>query len=165
MTQRLHTEDLAHADVSGAPAGDDVMVAELADDEPRDPDMVDLRHGTAGTPTATAERPAMAERSAPGTPTSTGTGTAEGHWAGLGNTGDLRQQWEAIQAGFVDEPRRAVEQADSLVAEVIQRLAKSFADERTRLEGQWSRGDQVGTEDLRVALQRYRSFFQDLLAH
>jgi hypothetical protein len=77
----------------------------------------------------------------------------------------LRQRWKAIQAGFVDEPRRAVEDADALVAQVIRELAESFAAERGRLEAQWSRGDQVGTEDLRVALQRYRSFFQDLLSH
>ena len=72
-------------------------------------------------------------------------------------------QWTKIQAAFVDEPRKAVEQADKLVAEIIQHLAKSFADERKKLEGQWSRGDQVSTEDLRVALQRYRQFFQSLL--
>jgi hypothetical protein len=85
-------------------------------------------------------------------------------WSGLlGDTGDFASRWQAIQAGFVDEPRRAVEEADSLVAEVIQRLASSFSDERSRLEQQWSRGDQVGTEDLRVALQRYRAFFDELL--
>jgi len=63
----------------------------------------------------------------------------------------------------VDEPRRAVERADELVAEVIKRLADSFAHERSRLEGQWGRGDNVSTEDLRVALQRYRAFFDRLL--
>ncbi len=77
---------------------------------------------------------------------------------------NLRSRWDAIQTGFVDEPRRAVEQADSLVAEVMQRLAQLFADERSKLEGQWSRGDNVSTEDLRVALQRYRSFFDRLLS-
>jgi hypothetical protein len=76
----------------------------------------------------------------------------------------LRGRWGDIQAGFVDEPRRAVEQADSLVAEVMKRLAEGFAEERARLEKQWDRGDNVTTEDLRVALQRYRSFFDRLLA-
>ena len=61
------------------------------------------------------------------------------------------------------EPRRAVEQADALVAEVIKRLADSFAEERSKLEGQWGRGDDVSTEDLRVSLRRYRSFFDRLL--
>ena len=72
-------------------------------------------------------------------------------------------QWNSIQAAFVDEPRKAVEQADKLVAEVIEHMSTTFANERKNLEGQWSRGDQVSTEDLRVALQRYRQFFQSLL--
>ena len=76
---------------------------------------------------------------------------------------DLRRRWSDVQAGFVDEPRRAVEQADSLVAEVMKRLAQGFANERTTLEHQWDRGDNVTTEDLRVTLQRYRSFFVRLL--
>jgi hypothetical protein len=76
---------------------------------------------------------------------------------------DFRTRWTDIQTGFVDEPRRSVEQADALVAEVIKRLANSFAEERSRLEGQWGRGDDVSTEDLRVALRRYRSFFDRLL--
>jgi hypothetical protein len=76
----------------------------------------------------------------------------------------LRSRWDSIQTGFVDEPRHAVEQADSLVAEMMQHLAQLFADERGKLESQWSRGDNVSTEDLRVALQRYRSFFDRLLS-
>ena len=76
---------------------------------------------------------------------------------------DFHKRWTDIQTAFVDEPRHAVEQADELVAEVIKRLADSFARERSRLEGQWSRGDNVSTEDLRVALQRYRAFFDRLL--
>jgi len=79
-------------------------------------------------------------------------------------THTFRSRWDSIQTGFVDEPRRSVEQADSLVAEVMQRLAETFADERSKLEGQWSRGDNVSTEDLRLALQRYRSFFDRLLS-
>lgn len=77
---------------------------------------------------------------------------------------DLRGRWTSIQAGFVDEPRKAVEQADGLVATAMKRLAETFADERSSLEGQWDRGDDVSTEDLRLALQRYRSFFGRLLA-
>jgi hypothetical protein len=75
----------------------------------------------------------------------------------------FRSRWDAIQTGFVDEPRHSVEQADSLVAEVMKRLAETFADERAKLEQQWSQGDNVSTEDLRIALQRYRSFFDRLL--
>jgi hypothetical protein len=77
---------------------------------------------------------------------------------------DFRARWDAIQVGFVDEPRRVVEQADSLVAVAMKRLAEMFAAERTKLEGQWDRGDNVSTEDLRLALRRYRSFFGRLLS-
>jgi hypothetical protein len=77
--------------------------------------------------------------------------------------GDFRSQWNKIQTGFVDQPRRTVEDADKLVAAVMQRLAEGFANERSGLEKQWDRGDNVSTEDLRLALQRYRSFFDRLL--
>ena len=79
-------------------------------------------------------------------------------------TQQLRDRWHSIQAGFVDEPRKAVEDADSLVAATMKRLAEIFAGERDRLESQWDRGDDVSTEDLRVALRRYRSFFDRLLS-
>jgi hypothetical protein len=77
---------------------------------------------------------------------------------------EFQTRWEKIQTGFVDEPRQTVEQADELVAEVMKRLAEGFASERERLEGQWGRGEDVSTEDLRVTLQRYRGFFQRLLS-
>ncbi len=77
---------------------------------------------------------------------------------------DFRSRWSNIQAGFVDEPRKAVQQADELVAQAIKSLAERFAEERNRLEHTWDRGDQVNTEDLRVALQTYRAFFQRLLS-
>ena len=79
-------------------------------------------------------------------------------------TGGFRERWHEIQAGFVDEPRTSVQQADQLVADLMQQLARSFAAEHGRLESQWDRGDDVSTEDLRVALTRYRSFFDRLLA-
>ncbi len=79
-------------------------------------------------------------------------------------TEKFRSHWNSIQTGFVDEPRTSVEQADSLVAEVMGRIAETFAVERTRLEDQWNHGENVSTEDLRVALQRYRSFFNRLLS-
>lgn len=77
---------------------------------------------------------------------------------------DLRKRWSEVQASFVDEPRRAVEDADALVAGAMKRLAEMFAAERSSLEGQWDRGGDVSTEDLRVALTRYRSFFDRLLS-
>jgi hypothetical protein len=79
-------------------------------------------------------------------------------------TQDFTMRWREIQIAFVDEPRDSVANADALLAELTQRLASSFSDERQRLEGQWDRGDDVSTEDLRVALTRYRSFFDRLLS-
>jgi hypothetical protein len=78
-------------------------------------------------------------------------------------SGRFRARWTDIQGTFVDSPRSAVERADSLVAETMKRLAEMFSEEREKLEGQWDRGDNVTTEDLRVALQRYRAFFDRLL--
>jgi hypothetical protein len=78
--------------------------------------------------------------------------------------GEFQSRWADLQTSFVDEPRRSVQEGDSLVAELMQRLASSFAEERQALEAQWDRGDDVSTEDLRVALQRYRSFFDRLLS-
>jgi hypothetical protein len=74
-----------------------------------------------------------------------------------------RARWGGIQTGFVDEPRKAVEQADALVAELMQRLTDGFASERHRLEERWGRNEQASTEDLRQAMRRYRSFFERLL--
>jgi hypothetical protein len=76
----------------------------------------------------------------------------------------FQQRWKEIQTRFVDEPRGAVEDADSLVANLMQQLANGFATEPERLEAQWGRGEDISTEDLRVALQRYRIFFQRLLS-
>jgi hypothetical protein len=73
-------------------------------------------------------------------------------------------RWSEIQAEFVDEPQRAVQEADALVADLMQRLTRTFASERDQLESRWSGGDEVSTEDLRQGLRRYRSFFERLLA-
>jgi hypothetical protein len=77
---------------------------------------------------------------------------------------ELRARWHGIQVGFVDEPRNAVQEADALVSATIKRLAEIFADERQKLEQQWDRSENISTEDFRVALRRYRSFFARLLA-
>jgi hypothetical protein len=77
---------------------------------------------------------------------------------------EMRTRWETIQTGFVDDPRISVQQADELVATAIGKLAESFAQERTKLEEEWSKGNDVSTEDLRQALHRYRAFFHRLLS-
>jgi hypothetical protein len=83
---------------------------------------------------------------------------ADDHLAGL------RARWDNVQAGFVDDPRECVQKADSLVSDVVEQLTTGFAQARSRLEEQWARGEEASTEDLRVALKRYREFFERLLA-
>jgi len=78
--------------------------------------------------------------------------------------GKFRKCWEQIQTEFVDDPRGSVKKADGLVADTIKRLAEVFAEQRTRLEHEWDKGDSVSTEDLRQALRKYRSFFDRLLS-
>jgi len=73
------------------------------------------------------------------------------------------ERWRRVQAEFVDDPRKSVAEAHELVGDLMQRIVDSFAQERKQLEGQWSKGDNVSTEDLRVCLQRYRAFFSRLL--
>ena len=77
---------------------------------------------------------------------------------------DFRNRWDAVQIGFVDDPHQAVQKADELVAQVMTSLAETFAKERSALEGFVKGTDQASTENLRVALRRYRSFFQRLLS-
>jgi hypothetical protein len=109
--------------------------------------------------------PGAAQTSAP-----TGAGgaeTSESDAAQLLDPADreaMTQRWRDIQADFVDQPRKAMQDADALVAGLMQQLAQMFSQERSQLEAQWSRGDQVSTEDLRVSLQRYRAFFERLLS-
>ncbi len=76
---------------------------------------------------------------------------------------NLHAKWDSVQVAFVDEPRQAVEEADRLIATTMKRLAEIFAEERQKLEHQGDKGDNVSTEDLRIALRRYRSFFTRLL--
>ncbi len=82
----------------------------------------------------------------------------------VGGADQFAARWQSVQVTFVDEPRRAVEDADRLVREVMDRMTELFSSQRAELEQAWHSGGQASTEDLRVALQRYRSFFERLLA-
>src|SRR5688572_18809949 len=116
-------------------------------------------------PSVTSPAPTTPERAA--TRTTTPATIDETHRESLfhGDEAEgFRTRWEAIQTGFVDEPRKAVEEADALVAQVVTRLAEVFNQEKTSLEQQWDRGDNISTEDLRISLRRYRSFFDRLLS-
>lgn len=75
----------------------------------------------------------------------------------------LRDQWNDVQAAFVDDPQNAVQRAHGLVTDLMDELVQTFTQERSTLEGQWKGGGAADTEALRVALQRYRSFFNRLL--
>jgi hypothetical protein len=77
---------------------------------------------------------------------------------------EYRDRWKGIQVRFVDDPRGTVKAADELVEDLMHRLSQTFADERASLESQWEQGADASTEDLRIAMQRYRSFFTRLLA-
>ncbi|MFD9366235.1 hypothetical protein ACFWA6_00815 [Streptomyces sp. NPDC060020] len=92
-----------------------------------------------------------------------GAGVADEPLLGAEDTADYRKAWNEIQGRFVDDPQEAVRSADALVAEVMQTLARTFSDHKQGLEGQWGQGEQVATEELRLALQHYRSFFNRLL--
>jgi 6-phosphogluconolactonase/glucosamine-6-phosphate isomerase/deaminase len=128
--------------------------------------------GTEPRPAASTETPGSGAGSAAGASRAAATsaaavsGATGGREAALFDEAaakDLQSRWQAIQVGFVDEPRGAVEQADKLVDEVMKRLAESFARERGELERAWSGGSEASTEDLRQAIRRYRSFFNRLL--
>ena len=80
------------------------------------------------------------------------------------DSSQFQERWQNCQQSFVDEPREAVKRADELVAEMMQKVAGQFAATRDSLEKKWAKGDEVDTEDLRLALQQYRAFFNRLLA-
>jgi hypothetical protein len=136
--------------VAATPTDEGLSTAELA--QTREPETRSFE-GRGASETRTASQPAQTVAEPQATPLLA---------AGEGEA--LQTRWDDIQAGFVDEPRKAVQDADSLVAQTMKRLAEMFASERANLEGQWDRGDEVSTEDLRQALRRYRSFFARLLA-
>ncbi len=140
--RELTTSDLARA------------ADESRSDERPEPDAADVGGGGDA-----------AEASRGSTATATGTAADETREPLLPSDQSERftSRWQEIQAGFVDEPQQSVEQADALVADLMQRLAAIFSQEREQLEAQWAQGDDVSTEDLRVALMRYRSFFDRLL--
>jgi len=171
-------DDVARDDLAPGLARDD-LASEPALTEGRSPDRAtDVEPGGEPQPlrqgygrdevTATGTDPDLAPSTAPAAPAAADVGTADtatkaGHLLAADDAEAFRARWTDVQHGFVDAPRQAVAQADGLVAELMQHLAKTFADERGRLEGQWDQGDDVSTEDLRTAFQRYRLFFERLL--
>jgi hypothetical protein len=163
----LAPEDRARDDLAGEPALTEGRSPDLATDvepgeEPRQQGYGRHEVTATGTDPDLTSINAPAAQAAPdaGTPD---TATKAGHLLAADDAEAFRARWTDVQHGFVDAPRQAVAQADGLVAELMQHLAKTFADERGRLEGQWDQGGDVSTDDLRTAFQRYRSFFERLL--
>jgi hypothetical protein len=148
-------EPTASGERAATPAAAAAATSGTADDVGDRGDTDDGGDRAAAAPSATADAPADTRAHAE---------TGDEPSPLLAESDEFQRRWEEIQVRFVDEPRGAVEDADALVATVMQRLAEGFAQERERLEAQWGRGEDISTEDLRVALQRYRSFFQRLLS-
>jgi hypothetical protein len=175
-------EDLSTADLAGQQPTDTVPPdrATTRDVQRRDPSDDELGREDLGADERSRGTTAVEDRRPDPEPAATPNGTpaaqtAPEHGTGgaASTTGPLlagqdaegfRARWTDVQTGFVDAPRQAVEEADALVAELMQHLASTFADERGRLERQWDQGDDVPTDHLRDAFQRYRSFFERLLA-
>lgn len=174
--EKLSTEDIARTDTErtgsarpaepAAPAAAPTAPSAPAAEEPvppRDEEMAQApgkeppeRTGEPPGPVAAHERP-QAREAAP---------AREDEAVPLLDSGaaeDLRSRWSELQQGFVDDPQAAVRGADELVAEVMQLLARTFAEHKEGLESQWHQGNEVATEDLRIALRQYRSFFDRLL--
>jgi hypothetical protein len=181
MMDHRHDE-LSTADLAGQRPGDVETDADRADradrmdrmDRVDEDDLDSGESAIADDVDPDLDRPGdgNGQASGPLTTTDTDTGAAATSGAGAANQPLLassaaegfRARWTDVQTGFVDEPRHAVESADRPVAELMRHLAKTFADERNGLERQWDRGDDVSTDDLRTAFQRYRSFFERLLS-
>lgn len=133
------------------------------------PDEGDPGAARAGTGPGTQDRdvpdPRRDDRPGPGAPAASAPAAGDDVPLLDDATADpFLQRWSDVQGRFVDDPRSAVEQADGLVAELMQTLASRFADHKAGLEEQWSHGGQPDTEQLRRALQQYRSFFDRLLS-
>jgi hypothetical protein len=168
MSDQLSTADLAGGSATRSRPMDQTTTRDPMMDE-RDADYRmenDERAETMGRDPSMASPPRRASE-LPNPAATDGANVSDNHAEPLVPTGEVegfRSRWSDVQTGFVDEPRSAVEQADGLVAEMMKRLAQVFADERSKLEEQWSRGDDISTEDLRQALRRYRSFMDRLLS-
>jgi hypothetical protein len=119
-----------------------------------------------GAEEAAVATPAQGSGPAQGSVTSSATddGGAVSDSLFEGDLAGLRSRWNDVQAAFVDDPRDCVQQADGLVTDVVEQLTANFSQARTRLEEQWDRGEEASTEDLRIALQGYRQFFERLLS-
>jgi hypothetical protein len=163
--QEPERERAATTEQMTAPAQPDTEPARHAASEPSAAATVtDAEPGRRPATEDLARQPVATERSAERSAETTGEGTQQPTQLFKGDqVQEFRTRWLQLQTAFVDEPRRAVQQADELVAEVMQTLAATFAEHKRELEQQWRREGTAETEELRLALRRYRSFFDQLL--
>jgi hypothetical protein len=166
---RAHTHHGAGVAAGAAGAGA-VAAAAFRDDSDRDTDR-DARFSAADdtatvdssdTGRTTPDTGVAGGRGDAGVADEDGSGTRE-RLVPAGRAQEYSSRWDALKGDFVDEPRRAVRQADELVGEVLDELQRLFADQRHGLEQSFDH-DRASTEDLRLALRRYRSFFDRLLS-
>ncbi len=152
-------------DEGAGPAADQAPRTQHAAPDAGDDRGMSTEHiaGATGSGAATTQQVADARRPEPAAAASD-SGPEQAPLFAEDERDSINDRWGRIQSTFVDEPRQAVQQADELVGELMQQLARMFADERGQLEAQWAQGTDVSTEDLRQGLQRYRAFFQRLLA-
>src|SRR6476646_3677971 len=131
-----------------------------------EPATAQPRQSAAAEPSSATMRtdPPAAQTERSGTETGMSTDQSRTNSLFADDTSGLRSRWDDVQAAFVDDPKECVQKADTLVAEVVEQLTNGFSEARSRLEAQWSRGEEASTEDLRLALKRYREFFQRLLS-
>jgi hypothetical protein len=148
------SEGLSTADLADVGSATQATTTDVSGMETTAPPEQGLEPG-ALAPAPTADQPARPSQAKEESPTPLFAADA---------AESFRSRWQDIQTSFIDEPTRAVEQADSLVAEIMQQLAKTFAAERAHLEEQGAHGKDISTEDLRMALRHYRSFFDRLLS-
>ena len=149
---------------TGGPARDQIADARQPDAEPGTQSGVPADETVDGPADGTPEAVVREDQGSNAAPAPASVSAPDGSLLPADMDATFQERWKEIQTRFVDEPRGAVEDADGLVANLMQQLAEGFAAERERLEAQWGRGEDISTEDLRVALQRYRSFFQRLLS-
>ena len=121
----------------------------------------DVESSTVRTDPSTSMEPSAEEA---GSPTARIDSSAEESLFAEDELSGLRSRWDEVQSGFVDDPKECVQKADGLVSDVVDQLTTGFSEARSRLEAQWARGEEASTEDLRLALKRYREFFERLLA-
>jgi hypothetical protein len=152
--------------VTEEPRIEDESTAVTREPEPASDDSVALTREpepAAAESTAVTREPGAAADDIEAEPPKAESSTGEILFAG-DDVADLRARWAGVQAAFVDDPKDCVQKADHLVSDVVEHLTTGFAEARSRLEEQWSRGQEASTEDLRVALMSYREFFDRLLA-